>query len=396
MTNLFSSIKKRFKPIEQLPSGIYHFQSPPENPLNYRLHLRIDNDGSGLLLINGSTILHLNPTAIELANHIISESTEFQVGKDMASRYRINKKIAISDFLRLKDQIETLLTTPDLDPITYFDFDRNIPYSEDLSAPYRLDCALTYNFPKTIYNDQLLTKRVDKELTKEEWIKIIDIAWAAGIPHILFTGGEPTTRDDLPELIAHAENNGQITGILTNGYRLNDTVYLKSLLDAGLDHTMIILEPNNDNSWDSLSSFTYWSEALDEDIFISAHLTLTKENSENYLQLLNKITEAGVSAISISENDKSLSDELMLAREYISDNNVDLIWDLPVPYSNLNPVSLELENESDEVHPNGAGIGWLYVEPDGDVLPSQGFTNPIGNMLVNTWDEIWNSALKSN
>ncbi len=44
----------------------------------------------------------------------------------------------------------------------------------------------------------------------------------SGIPHVVFTGGEPTLRDDLPELIAHAERNGQITGLNTNGRRLAD------------------------------------------------------------------------------------------------------------------------------------------------------------------------------
>ena len=42
----------------------------------------------------------------------------------------------------------------------------------------------------------------------------MDKAWAAGIPHITFTGGEPTLRDDLPALIAHAEKIGQVTGLL--------------------------------------------------------------------------------------------------------------------------------------------------------------------------------------
>ena len=49
------------------------------------------------------------------------------------------------------------------------------------------------------------TKRVDRELTTNEWQTIMDKAWAVGIPHLTFTGGEPTLRDDLPALIAHAE-----------------------------------------------------------------------------------------------------------------------------------------------------------------------------------------------
>ena len=32
-------------------------------------------------------------------------------------------------------------------------------------------------------------------------------AWAAGILHITFTGGEPTLREDLPDLIAHGRED---------------------------------------------------------------------------------------------------------------------------------------------------------------------------------------------
>jgi hypothetical protein len=41
-------------------------------------------------------------------------------------------------------RIETLINTPDLDPVTYLDFDRSTPYLEYPIAPYRLDTALTY------------------------------------------------------------------------------------------------------------------------------------------------------------------------------------------------------------------------------------------------------------
>ena len=62
-------------------------------------------------------------------------------------------------------------------------------------------------------------------------------------------------------------------------------------------------------------------------------------------------------------------------------------WDLPVPYSALNPVALELENG--ELPAKGAGSAWLYVEPDGDVLPSQGINRVFGNLLTEPWESIW-------
>ena len=52
----------------------------------------------------------------------------------------------------------------------------------------------------------------------------------------VFTGGEPTLRDDLPELVAHAQRNGQITGLNTNGRRLASRKFIEELVEAGLDH----------------------------------------------------------------------------------------------------------------------------------------------------------------
>jgi len=66
-----------------------------------------------------------------------------------------------------------------------------------------------------------------------------------------------------------------------------------------------------------------------------------------------------------------------------------LVWDLPVPYSAQNPFALE--HEEDELPPQGEGKAWLYVEPDGDVLASQGEPRVMGNLLTDDWSAIWNN-----
>jgi hypothetical protein len=64
-----------------------------------------------------------------------------------------------------------------------------------------------------------------------------------------------------------------------------------------------------------------------------------------------------------------------------------LVWDLPVPYSAFNPIALETEAAL-----SGAGRSWLYVEPDGDVLPAQGQNRVLGNLVSQTWAELWQQA----
>ena len=56
----------------------------------------------------------------------------------------------------------------------------------DLAVTYRCnnDCAHCYNS----------RERNFPELSTEQWFKIIDQLWALGVPHIVFTGGDPLQR----------------------------------------------------------------------------------------------------------------------------------------------------------------------------------------------------------
>jgi organic radical activating enzyme len=383
MTSIRESIRRLIKPAEPLPAGVYHYQAPPEDPRNYRLHLRLEPDGDGVLIVNAATVLHLNPTAAEYAYHLVQGTNEEQAAKSMASRYRVSKDQARKDYRDLIERIDTLVTTPDLDPVTFLDFDRQVPYSGHISAPYRLDCALTYRLPESSNPEAAPARRVTRELSTEEWRTVLDKAWQAGIPHVIFTGGEPTLREDLAELITYAEINGQVTGLLTDGERLFDEAYLETLLQTGLDHLLFILQTKKEASWEALA------KALAADIFIAVHLTIKPENRDHVKQILERLAEMGVKAISLSENSTGLNEVLQTAREQVAELDMSLVWDLPVPYSALNPVALEVESPT---MPEGTGRAWLYVEPDGDVLPAQGINQVLGNLLTEPWEAIWKAS----
>jgi MoaA/NifB/PqqE/SkfB family radical SAM enzyme len=91
--------------------------------------------------------------------------------------------------------------------------------------------------------------------------------------------------------------------------------------------------------------------------------------------------------MSLSVSDPSLHGQLSLLRDYAADINLRLVSDLPVPYSAAHPVALETAYDSE---PAGAGKAWLYVEPDGDVLPAQGMAEKLlGNLLRDDWEKIY-------
>jgi organic radical activating enzyme len=384
MNKITERLSSLFKPKQLIEAGVYHFQTPSDADLQYRLHLRINHQGEGVLIINASTILHLNQTATEYAYHIVQETSVEETASQIAQRYQVDQNQARTDYLDFREKIRTLLEIPDLDPVSFLDISREDPYSGTIEAPYRLDCALTYQLPEKSNPELAPIRRVDRELSTEEWMKIIDHAWQAGVPHLIFTGGEPTLRDDLIDLIKHAEKNGQVTGLLTDGYKLIDADFRHDLLQSGLDHLLFALSPSDKESWDALKAI------LDEDLHTTVHLTIKPDYLTKISRIFSDLKDFGANAVSLSiqtSGDQKMSQALADARTELADLGLPLKWDLPVPYSEHNPINIELEFEQEV--PAGAGKAWYYVEPDGDLLPAQGINEVLGNLLTDDLNKLW-------
>lgn len=382
MVDLVKKIKNLFfEKARPLEPGFFTYHTPNDSDFPYRMHLRIESDGTGVLVINASTVLHLNSTATEFAFHLVNQTPKNDALESIITRYQITYSEAREDFESFINRIEKIVSTPDLDPVTYLDFDRETPFSHDLSAPYRLDCALTYKLHEN--SDQLLapTDRVKRELSTDEWKVIIKKAWDSGIPHIIFTGGEPTLRSDLIELSKYSDELGQVTGIISDGLRFQDTDFLNDLLNAGIDHILITMDLQSEIAWDSFKN------VIDKDVHVTVHITVTNENHVNLISSIKKLVNLGLQNISLSTSNLNLEPEVREIRNKCAELGLNLVWNMPVPYSQFNPISLEVDREDDIIQ--GAGIGWLYIEPDGDVLPAQGINQVSGNFLENSWDEIW-------
>lgn len=383
---VLNKLSELFQPHQPIPPGTYSYQNPPDSERQIRFHLRVHQNGTGLLILNASTVLHLNQTGAEYAYHLAKQTPVDEAAGQVAGRYQISKLQARQDFLDFQHKINTILDVPDLDPVTYFDLDREQPYAGAETAPYRLDCALTYQLPEGADPDLAPTRRVDRELSTEEWHQVIDKVWEAGVPHLIFTGGEPTLRPDLLDLISRAEENGQVTGLLTGGQRLADPEYLDDLLQTGLDHLMFVLSPEAEGAWDALE------RVLNQDLFTTVHLTIKTDTLNHLDGYLARLADLGANALSLSVSDPedpSLTSALEEARTAAAEARLSLKWDLPVPYSRHHPVALELETEQSPAQENR---GLLYVEPDGDVLPAQGINRVLGNLLRDPWEDIWDSA----
>jgi hypothetical protein len=175
-------------------------------------------------------------------------------------------------------------------------------------------------------------------------------------------------------------NLGQVTGLLSDGLRLANPVYLESLLQTGIDHLLLILHPEDEASWQALE------QALAADLFVAVHVTVTEAGHEAALALLDRLVSMGVYAVSLSASDPKLSGELKMVRDRAASLGLELVWNLSVPYSTLHPVALETAGGFTV---EGAGRAWLYVEPDGDVRAAPGAKDVLGNLLHDEWEKIW-------
>ena len=81
----------------------------------------------------------------------------------------------------------------------------------------------------------------DGELRTKEAKDMIDSLGRLGSPVILFSGGEPLTRPDLPELMRHAKDIGLRVVISTNGTLLSD-VFLSESKKIGLSYIGVSID----------------------------------------------------------------------------------------------------------------------------------------------------------
>lgn len=393
-------------------SGLFHFDFQ-EHGERSRVHLRIDPDGSGLLLVNASSIIHLNPTAALMSYLILQNITRDQAIKTITKKFDVTISQATIDYTQTNNQIQELIKPDGACPIHDLELDIIPPFSSKPSAPYRMDLAVTYHCNNDCSHCYNARSREFPELSTENWYSILDRLWEIGVPHVVFTGGEPTLRNDLPQLIAHAEQNGQITGVNTNGRRLSNKEYVDSLVKAGLDHVQITLESHNPDIHDAMvNTHGAWKQTvagirnvLETPLYVMTNTTMLRNNSPSLAQTLEFLAEIGIPTIGLNAliysgrgltvntglAETDLPSLLRLARDITSQHNQRLIWYTPTQYCNFDPMQLELG-----VKGCTAALYNMCIEPNGDVLPCQSYYQALGNILTTPWNNIWNHELSIN
>lgn len=408
------NILSKLKSVSPVPAvrppetGVYHFLRESDFQKS-RIHLRIDPDGSGFLLINASRVFHLNPSASSMAFYILSEIPHASAIKSLSKTFNESKHNLSRDFDSFQQILDSLIND-NVCPICDLNLETTAPFSTHLTAPYRMDLAITYRCNNACAHCYNARPRNYPELSTNDWFNILDKLWGLGIPHIVFTGGEPTLRDDLPALIKHAEGNGQITGLNTNGRNLKDPDYVRQLVDAGLDHVQITLESHLPEIHDKMVCRQgAWEETvagiknvLKTRLYVMTNTTMLTHNSPTIPQTLEFLAELGLPTVGLNAliysgrgktvgtglSEKELHPLLSTAKEITSRNEQKLIWYTPTQYCNFDPVEMGFG-----VKGCTAALYNMCIEPDGSVIPCQSYYHSLGNIQTNDWNEIWNHDL---
>lgn len=361
-------------------------------------------------MVNADRTLHMNPTAALLAWHVLEGHSEAQAVDGLRHRFRVSQGVARADFKSVAAQLDVLCRPDGACPVHDLDLDILAPFQTALSAPYRMDLAITYRCNANCAHCYNGRPRNYPELGTGEWIEILRRIRKIGIPHVCFTGGEASLRDDLPELVAAAQTEGLVVGLLSNGRRLADRGFTTRLAQAGLDHVQITLESHRPEIHDRMvRAQGAWAEtvagirnALASGIYLMTNTTLLQANAGSILETIDFLAGLGVPTVGCNAliysgkgtqvgaglDESALTSLLPLVRQRTELHRQKLIWYSPTQYCHFDPVQMELG-----VKGCTAARYNLCVEPDGAVIPCQSYYEPVGNILQDSWESIWGHPL---
>ena len=417
-------------------SEVLHTTLNPDGPGAIRIHLippkaEADSFNPSIAIINGTDILPVNFVWAVILAELIRETNHFdgrEIGEAdiqsilMRTADNVHQIIPVYSRKRILRDIDIIYTT--IRQIAYREevtedvqFMSIGDYAPFMQAPHLMDLmvsAMTKN-GSWHCNQKCVhcyaagqTHSEEHELSTDEWKTILDTCRKAGIPQVTFTGGEPTLREDLFELISYAR--WFISRLNTNGIRLTPE-YCRGLRAAELDSVQITFYSSDPAVHNRLVGAERYEEtlagirnALEAGLSVSINTPLCTLNRD-YVKTLELLHELGVIYVTCSglittgSAAKSESEALQLKSgeiEEILRRGADFCHKNGMEIAFTSPGWLK-ERVFEELNipsPScGACLSNMAVTPGGNVVPCQSWLSdkPLGNILTDDWAGIWNS-----
>jgi radical SAM protein with 4Fe4S-binding SPASM domain len=379
-----------------------------------RLHLR--RGDPNMLWVNGQNLLLLNNSASDFIEAFIETMGMYPEALDtdrfkeelvnrMRQKYpKAPASVLLQDFDNIYGNL--LEIGRGSCPVSEVKLDTRETNPQKWTAPPRMDLALTYRCNNNCYYCYTGGPQKVIELDTTGWKRVIDALWDNGIPQIVFTGGEPTLREDLVELIDHAKQF--VTGLITNGRKLPGLA--QNLKRVDLDYVQVSLESRIsqihdhmvgvDGAWQQTTAGI--SAAINNGLEIITNTTLTKDNIETFSDTIVYGRQLGLKTMACNtllcsgrgtcsrQSDgipfEQLKVALSKARESAEKASIRLEWYSPTCYKQFNPIEFGFGPKS-----CSAAQYNMTIEPDGSVIPCQSWLkDKVGNILKNPWETIWN------
>ena len=283
-----------------------------------------------------------------------------------------------------------------------------LPILSEVAVTYR--CNLRCNFCYAGCNCTTNPTRDNREMTRDEVREVLRKIYHEGkVPSVSFTGGEPTLRADLPELVRSAADLGMRVNLITNG-TLVDRQLASDLADAGLDSAQVSLEGVTAATHDRVTavagSFAKSLAAVEHldraGVPVHTNTTINRENLHECLEMpsfvrgrlardrfsMNLLVPTGsaVHNAGLAVGYSEIGPHLERIRAESRRAGVEFMWYSPVPMCMFNSVAHGLGNKG-----CSACDGLLSVAANGDVLPCASYDESVGNLLEQNVDAVWRS-----
>ena len=417
---------------------VLHTTLNPDGPGAIRIHLipplKEENAlNPSVAIINGTDIIPVNFARAIIFAELIRETNNYdgrEIGEEDIQTIlsntveRVKGIIPILSRKRIAEDVQTIYTTVKQiayrEEVTTDIYYMSIgEYAEYMNAPHRMDAMVSamtkdgkwHCNQKCVHCYAAGQKLSDeRELSTEEWKAIIDKCRAACIPQITFTGGEPTMREDIFELISYAR--WFISRLNTNGIKLTED-YCRKLHEAELDSVQITFyssDPEVHNKLVGADQFENTvrgiDNALKEGLSVSINTPICTLNRD-YIKTLEFLHKKGIiyvtcsgmimtgnaateDSVGIQLGGDELEVILRSAVRYCHENGMEIAFTSP------GWIDQKVFEELNIPSPScGACLSNMAITPAGNVVPCQSWLSdePLGNMLSDDWETIWNGPV---
>jgi pyrroloquinoline quinone biosynthesis protein E len=229
--------------------------------------------------------------------------------------------------------------------------------------------------------------RAERELSTDDWLRVLDQARALGVLQLGLSGGEPLVRRDLEAIARHARASGLYTTLVTSGLGLTRG-RAEALRAAGLEHVQISIQDVEPAEAERIAGVASVRQKLAAAALVrelgfafSVNVVLHRSNIDHAGALIELAADLGADRLELANTQYygwGLQNRaaLMPSREQV-DNAERVVRAARERHRGRLRITYVLPDYHG-IYPKPCYGGWgrsyIVVTPDGDALPCHGAT----------------------